>query len=442
MSQTSTPIARWAFFFLMVHIAIHFTQPQNRFLFFYPFKIAQLSILIAMGLHLASVLTEERPLLRMGPATILGFTLMFFGLIAQYFGALQTNTGWNGYIDQLMKSALVMILLDAMATTIYRVWAVQATVLLATLWWVKAGLRLGTSGAFYGGDRIMGPGVSMVENPNGFAYMFCVVLPVYLYFYQQYPKKYFRIFFMVLIFSAIYSIFNTGSRTGMVLMISLGVFLFPKYLMKYKVALIIGAIATSMILGATGQMNIERFKTIPDSIRAFFSDEELSLERTEGADDHSAVERKLKNRDTWALIKEYPLFGVGMNPNEGEFAGRFPYATGQVHNEWLMAGRQMGFIGIGLYFSLLILIGAYGWRVKRYAEGWWPAMADLGWTLRLQALAIFVGGSFSPMPWNIFTFVLAGAASALWMNLRLEYIEQGYEPADVVASAPAVSASS
>lgn len=399
-----------------------FTQPQNRFLFLYPFRIAQLSILVSLGLHVFSCMEEGRPLLRFGPGTILAFILMGFGLLSQYMGVLMTNTEWNGYIDQLTKSAILLIMIEAMAYNVYRVWAIQAAVLFSTLWWVKAGLRLGASGATYGGDRIMGPGVSMVENPNGFAYMFCIVLCTYLYFFQQYPNKYLKGSFLLLAIAALYSIFNTGSRTGIMILVILLIFLLPKYFVQHKMALTLTSVAVVLLLGSVGAMNIERFKTIPESIRSFFSGETINLEMTEGADEHSAVERRLKNRDTWSLIKDYPVFGIGMNPDESVFAEEFPYATGQVHNSILMAGRQMGLIGMTLYGSLVALLFIKGRAIQRIAGPGWASASDLGWTFKLQAVGFAVGGNFSPMPWNTYLFILVGSATAMYINLR----EMGY----------------
>lgn len=415
--------SRLSFLFLMYYVAVGMTQPQNRFVFLHPFRIAQLAFLIAAFFHILAVMQEEKPLIRFGPATIVSLILLFWGFIAQYFGPMIAHTGWNGYLDQLVKSCIAVILLEATATNIYRVWAVMGTILLSTLWWMKAGLRLGTAGATYAGDRIMGPAVSMVENPNGYAFFTCVTIVVYLYFYQQYTNKYLKIGFLAMAIASIWIVFNTGSRTGMVMLVAMAFFLFPKYGGQHKIALLVTVALIPTILGTVGAMNMERFRTIPDSIRAFISGEELSLDQTVGADDHSAVERKLKNRDTWALIKDYPILGAGMNPSNSEMASRgYGFATGQVHNELLMAGRQMGFLGMGLYLAMLGITFQRGWKVQNYARKWWPAMADLGWSFKMMAAIILVGGQFNPMPWNTYTMVLMGAASALWMNLQNGWI--------------------
>jgi hypothetical protein len=416
----SIMFSRLAFLFLLFYVAVGMTQPHNRFLFLYPFKLAQLCFILGAGFHLLSVMNEEKPLIRLGPATILCLILMPWGLIAQYYGPLVTDTSWNGMIDQIIKSGLAVILLEATALNIYRIWAVYATILISTLWWLKAGMRLGAAGATISGDRIMGPAVSMVENPNAYAYFTCVTILVYLYFYQQHPKKLFRYAFLGMALVSVWIVLQTGSRSGFLVLIAAGLFVLPKYGGKYKVALLVAAVASPLLLGTVGAMNIERFKTIPDSIRSFLSGEQLNLDQAaaEGADAHSAVERKLKNRDTWRVIRRYPIIGTGMKANDGLYADDETYARGMVHNELLQAGRQMGFPGMAMYLAMITILFNRGLKVERYARGWWPAMADLGWTMKLQAMIIFVGGQFNVLPWNTYTMVLMASASALWMNLQ------------------------
>ena len=427
--------SRLAFLFVLYYVAVAMTQPQNRFLFLHPFQPAQLAFLVACGFHFLAVTQEGRPVVRWGPATKFAFVLLFMGLLSQYFNPLASSTAWNGFIDQLVKGALAVILLEATATNIYRVWAVQGTILLTTLWWIKAGLRLGHAGAIYAGDRIMGPAVSMVENPNAYAYFTCVTICVYLYFFQQYHNKYLKGGFLAMAVASVWIVFNTGSRTGMVLLFFLALFLLPKYGTQHKTALIVIALATPLLFGTIGAMNVERFRTIPDSARAFFRGEVGRDLRGLDADAHSAAERSLKNQDTWRLIKRYPLMGAGMLPDNSLFTGPYTFAYGQVHNEFLMAGRQMGFPGLALYITMLFILFQRGLKVQLYAKGWWPAMSDLGWTFKLQALVIAVGGFFNPLPWNTYTMVLVASASALWLNLQEGRIYPEAVPGEGLATA-------
>lgn len=420
----------WAFRFLLWYICVLLVQPQNRFTFLWPLRIANLSFLIATGLHILSCLEAQKPLLRLGPATLMAFALLFFATLSQHFGVYQISPAWNPYLDIIVKNSLLLIMVEVMVTSIQRVWAVQITSLFCTLWWIKGGLRLSAMGATYSGDRLMGAAVSLIENPNGFAYMMCVFLPIYLYAYQQAPKKWIQWFFLACALSAIWIVFETGSRTGMVTLVFLGIFLLPHYARRRWKTLILTAVVVIMIYPFTGERNKARFRTIPQSAASFlgFGKKEDAY-RPPTQDEQSAEERQAKNRDTWALIKEHLFFGVGVNPDASKYTDRFPMASGQVHCEILMAGRQMGIIGMGLYSGFIILIFIQGWRIRKQAVGW-PALRDLGWTFQLQAVAFAVGGSFSPGPWNPVMMILAGLSSAM---IRLVHEER----VDLLASTTA-----
>ncbi len=409
----------WAFRFLLFYIGVLCVQPQNRFTFMYPLHIADLCIMAAVGLHFISATQEGKPFIRPGPATITAFLLMFFSLASLYMGPWQTSSAWNSNIDLIFKNCLVLILVEAMAFTVQRVWAVQACLMLSTLWWVKGGLRLIASGSTYAGDRIQGPAVSMIENPNGFAYLMTVMIPLYLYFFQKSTNKYLRYGFLVLVLASVYIVLQTGSRTGLLALITVGLFLLPKYGAQHKVALVVGGAAIFFIFATTSESNMNRFRSIPESIRNFVAGVDASADTGQmDQDAQSAWERRMKNKHTWQLILDFPLFGVGVSASDELVFEKYPYAAGQVHNEILYAGRQMGFIGIGLYLSLMYCIFSGGRRVQRATASWWSSAADLGWTFKMQALVFMVGGFFSPIPWNPIYLVLAGSASALVLNLR------------------------
>lgn len=409
----------WAFRFVLWYLCILLVQPQNRFPVLWPFRIALLSMVIAMGLHVLSAMQEHRPLIRMGPATVTALLLMFFSFVSNQFGAFQPNSSWNANIDIIFKNAICLILIEAMATTVERVWAVFGTILMATLWWVKGGLRLSASGAFYAGDRIMGPAVSLIENPNGFAFMMALMIPVYLYFYQNSHFKVLKWGSLFCALSAIFITLQTGSRTGLLCLGAAGMFLLPKYGAKYKGTLITMAVASFFFFGSIGAMNMERYKTIVPSIMQFLGWVESDKSPDEMTqDEHSAWERSMKNKHSFGLIMRYPVFGVGVNRSNDRIPDEFHFARGQVHNNWLYIGVQMGLIGMGMYASFMYCIFAFGGRIQRQFKSNWPALSDLGWTIRLMGVIFLVGGFFSPIGWNPLFMMIAGATSALWLNVQ------------------------
>lgn len=413
----------WAFRFLLWYICVLLVQPQNRFTFLWPLHIADLSFILACCLHVVACVQSNRPIIRPGSATILAGLLVFFTILSLHFGKYQTSSAWNSWIDVTVKNTLLLIMVESMAISVERVWAVQITTLFCTLWWVKGGLRLSAMGATWSGDRIGGLAVSLIDNPNGFAYMMCIFLPVYLYAFQQSKRKWVKLFFLACALAAIRIVFDTGSRTGLLTLIALGAFMLPHYARRHFVALAAIAATLILIFPMTGEKNRQRFATIPQSIVSFFGGEEKERLGAPTQDELSAIERRDKNRDTWALIKENPLFGVGVSSDSTFYKDRFPMAVGQVHCEILMAGKQMGLIGMGLYVGFLAMILYKGRQVRQMA-GHWPAARDLGWTLQMQAVAIIVGGAFSPGVWNAPMMMIAGSVSALAGILKREQADK------------------
>ena len=269
----------------------------------------------------------------------------------------------------------------------------------------------------------MGAAVSLIENPNGFAYMMCVFLPIYLYAFQQAPKKWIKMFFLACALASIYIIFQTGSRTGLVTLIVMSFFLVPYYGKNHFKGLLTIAVAIFFLYPLSGEGNMKRFRTIPESAMNFFSGSKKETKHISQMtqDEQSAKERQLKNRETWGIIRENLFFGVGINPTDfTAYVDRFPFACeGQVHCEILMAGRQMGLIGMGMYAGFIAII-FFGGSYCRKNMPDWPAARDLGWTFQMQAVALAVGGSFSPMPWHAPMMILAASASALMRIVKRE----------------------
>lgn len=408
-------MSRWSFRFLLFFIVILFTQPQNRFPFLHPWRIANLMAILTIVTHILACAQEGKPFLRFGPATVLGLILMAMGLASLHIGPYQASHAWNPNIDSLMKHAVIMILVEAKAHSVARVWAVLTTITVSTLWWIKGGLRLGGAGVIYAGGRIMGPAVSMIENPNGFAYLMTATIPLYLYFFHCAANKYVRGFALFLALASTYIVFNTGSRSGLLCLIMCGIMVLPKLLKGHKTATLLGLLAIGAIWSQVDPKNVERFRSIGHHIAAHFSrQEEVQKHRHQMTqDEHSAWERKMKNRDTWRFVKDHPLLGAGINPDQNLYVEKYPHTWGQVHNEMLMAGTQFGFPGIMLYLSFLGFLLFQGlWLFKSF-RGWWPDVSDLGYMFVAQAAIIFIGGMFATWPWHPYGMILCGAASAL-----------------------------
>ena len=264
----------WAFRFLLWYIAIMIVQPQHRFGFLFPYRIANLTMILATALHVAACLTQHKPVLRFGPATRLALVLITFGLLSQYTGAFMTDTSWNSFIDMLVKNAYTLILIEAMAWSVERVWAVFTTVGISSLWWIKGGLRLSAGNVTWGpGDRIMGPAAGLVQDPNFFAYMMGVLVPLYFYYYRNGHKAYIRWSALAVAVFAIFISLRTGSRSGLIQLFVLGLVVLPYLVREQKKALLTAFLGLFLLLPFVGEKNIERFQKIPRSIGAYWRNE-------------------------------------------------------------------------------------------------------------------------------------------------------------------------
>jgi hypothetical protein len=172
-----------------------------------------------------------------------------------------------------------------------------------------------------------------------------------------------------------------------------------------------------LIMSLISPGNIRRFKTIPESIISAITGDIKTSDRL-NQDQESAQTRHLKNLGTWRLIKDHPIMGAGINPDQSLYIEKYPYVAGQVHCEILMAGRQMGLPGMAVYAAFLYLIVSRGWLMFRRFRTEWPDVSMLGWCLCVQGLLIVVGGAFAPLPWNPVTLALVAVATAAWADLR------------------------
>lgn len=406
------PVSTWAFRCLLWYVCIMFVQPQNRFPVLWPLHIAEVSFYCAAILHVLACLRTRSPMIKWGGATLLGVVLLGWACLCNMVGPYQSGWLWNKWLDMLVKAVALMIMLEAMCDTRERCWAATITMLFCSIYWLKAGIRLAAVGATYSGDRLMGAAIGLIENPNSMAYMLCLMLPLYLYAFQAAEKKVERGLFLAGAVADVFIVLKTGSRTGLVTLLVMSIWILRKYARHHRWGLLGAALAFFFLLPLTGEKNVRRFKTIPQSALSFLGLGEDRGDRPMNQDELSAEERSAKNRDTWKLIKANPLTGVGFHANASLYLPYFPMAKREVHCEVLKVGTHMGLPGMGMYLGVIALIWVNGGRIRKRYSGW-KGMSELGWAYQLQAVGILVGGSFCPLPWHGPMMVLAASSSAL-----------------------------
>ncbi|MFT5125559.1 MAG: hypothetical protein ACI9TH_001085 [Kiritimatiellia bacterium] len=418
---------KWSFRFVLWYILVLLTQPHFRFPFLIPFHLGDIAIAGGVGLHVINCMENSRPFFFFGPATKLALILMLTGLASHYFNPHQLDTAWNVDIDGIVKVCVVVILLEAQTDTIYKAVAIMATTVVGTLWWIKGGVRLASAGMTWGsGDRLMGANVSIIKNPNDFAYLMVFMIPAYFYFFRICKNRYLRLFFLGCMGSAAYIALETGSRTGFLALATAMALIAPVMWKFYKTTLVGAAIAGILMFSVISGGNIERFKSIKESILVIFKQQDTYSEDVSQVDAESAESRVIKARAAWSVIIDYPLMGVGTNPKPRLFEGR-ENAGGMVHNEILMAGRHMGLPGMAIYLFAVFMPMVIGLRIHKMAKDYWPEIAALGLTVFTQACIVVVGGMFSPSLFHFPHMLMMTVSAGAYVHLKkLMAMNPGY----------------
>ena len=400
--------------FSLWYIAVYLVQPQHRFHFLIPWHLGDITFLTALVCFLIAVASEDQPPIVWGPATKFCVTLLVMAFISNTLGAFQISAGWNPALDVIVKNCAVIIMMEAIiGTNPNRLAAVLLSVCAATLWWFKAGLRGVQAGGGFVGARIMGPNVGLVQGPNEFGIFASVMIPILLGISMFCTgHKWIRRGTALLSGLAFMVVLQTGSRSGLLCLIAMGPFMIPFLGGKkafFPLLIMVGfAVFAFMHID---EANMERFRTIPQAFSDTISGKPKKDYADMNIDEKSAEDRRRKNVDTWKLIKDYPILGAGINPNRADYPDKYAYARGTVHNELLMAGQQMGFLGMALLLSIWGYIGFTGFRVFVSAKKTWPALAILGWSLSVSGIALAVGGFFNTFVWNIIALLVLLTAS-------------------------------
>ena len=423
----------WALRFVLFFILVLITQPHFRFNQLMVFRLGNLTFGCAFIFHIINCMGSGRPLIRLGAATKLSLVLLAFVMVTHYFNPHQWNHRPNALYDSLWKVCVVAIILEAQMDNIYKSAAVLGTLAVGTLWWLKGGVRLAQAGATWGsGDRLMGANVSIIQNPNDFAYQLIFIIPVYFFFFNIIKNKYVKWPMLGLVFVAIFIALETGSRTGFLAFGMLTLVMLPRLVREYKGALILGTAAFAMMwVMIVSEGNRDRLGGVVDAMAIGLGLKEESSTNVVKADAESAGSRRIKAKAAMDTILKYPLLGLGTNPDPGKYTD--PNAGGMVHCEILMAGRTMGLPGMAIYLLSIIIPIRLGNQVYRRAKVYWPEVSEIGYAVRNQMVVVILGGAFSPSLFHfphMMCFVVVASSHKLLMD-RIR--EDGLNPATIEA---------
>jgi O-antigen ligase len=310
---------------------------------------------------------------------------------------------------------------------------------------VSAGIGLGMAGAFpfFAGGAILGDrlvvnateGGSMAD-PNFFGLFLVTGTPLLVYSFYRLPKLA-KLIPLGLLPLVLFSFIRTGSRSGMLALVGVVVFVFLRVPGRQKAKILILASATlAGLLALTPSNILLRYTSIVESDAALSraqTQEELDeLSRAGG----SAEGRKHLMRQAIRLTFLNPLFGVGATMfSEAEEAyamhvqGMERGTRHTTHNTFLQASAELGIPGFILFTGIVTIIFRNHSRVRQWCEknrGVAEASPIRALALGVQAALValyvemmFLSFLYAGFAWLILALALASGEAARQELTRL-----------------------
>jgi probable O-glycosylation ligase (exosortase A-associated) len=293
---------------------------------------------------------------------------------------------------------------------------------------VKGGLFTLLTGS---GSHVLGPeGTGLADN-NYLALALCLTLPLMNYLQLQANHRLVRLALLLSMVTTAFAVLGTYSRGGFIGLGVMAGYLWWKS--PRRLALAIGALAVILpaylIMPATW---FERMDTLKDaSSQATFQT------------------RYDAWKVGWNIAVRRPLIGGGFNASQDSDVYRdFSYGksyyldpesgeTGghAAHSIYFEVLGDHGFIGFGVYFSMLLSTLAMLRRVRKSARAI-PALAwvaELATMIQVSFLAFCVAGAALSMAYYDFVFLFIGITLTLDRMVR-EFRENRGEPAQSAAA--------
>lgn len=186
-------------------------------------------------------------------------------------------------------------------------------------------------------DRLAGA-PSDVINPNGLAYVVITVLPFLICFYRV--NVYFKMLTVLIVPPAFYVLILTGSRSGFLAILFMGLYLFYKSPKKIYYVII----STIICLLSVGLLNVAQL----DRYRSIFDSDAKNAATAEGRLEGWSKDFKVGLRR--------PIFGHGLGTSLEANANFGSYAKPS-HNLYTEIFQELGIVGVFIFIRYL-------WAIK------------------------------------------------------------------------------
>jgi O-antigen ligase len=317
---------------------------------------------------------------------------------------------------------------------------------------VSAGLGLGLAGAypFFAGGSILGDrmivhttdGGSMGD-PNFFALFLVVGVPLVVYAFYRMNKPY-KLVPLTLLPLVLYFFVRTGSRSGMIALVAMAIFIFLQVPGKQKVKMLMVAGGGMAILLSLAPSNILlRYTSMVQSegaaSRAQTQEELDELSRAGG----STEGRKHLVRQGILLTLANPIFGVGAGmfaTAEQDYAiqvqGMDRGSRHTSHNSFIEASAETGLPGFFLFLTVVYMLFRNLGRIRKWCrtnyhpEGVQISNAALAMQASLVALYVemcFLSLLYAGFVWLILALAVGVAEGALHELTRPQTLPVGVQ---------------
>ena len=404
-------VAFWALMYFVFSLLI---APQTMVPGLDALRLAAVSVVIAVIAHVAKALRDRQSVLGDHPALTWAAVLGCWALVTVPFSV------WPGgtvalLFDLYFKSLVIFWLLGAIIDTRARLQQFATWLTLLTVPISVTGILNFVNGVYIPGGndsapRIMGYDAPLTANPNDFALVLCMMLPLAgaLAVAETRPLR--RLVFATIALLDVVAVVITFSRTGFLTLATLAVALLFRLSARRAVPWLLALVGLALaLLPFLPAGYLEHMGTITA----------IDTDAT-----GSAQHRWSDSLAAASLVLANPILGAGagmsvlaLNDARGE-------TWTQVHNVYLEYATDLGLPGLIFFIMLLatcLRVVAKVVRETSHADG----ARDLRCVavgVQLMLIAFVVAGFFHPVAYHFHFYYAGGLAAALavvWENERV-----------------------
>jgi probable O-glycosylation ligase (exosortase A-associated) len=390
-----------------------------------------LNLILALATLVMVVFTRDKKKLPPGVTTTLWIAFVVLMTITSLFSLVPSHSWeiWNRVVKVMLLGFLVPVLMSTQRRIHALIWVI---VMCLGYFGIKGGIFTLMTGS---GGHVVGPPDSQLIDNNNLALALCMSLPLMNYLRLQTGRTLIRNGLLAAMIATTFGALGTFSRGGMIGLSVMAGYLWWRSPRKVSLALGILAVVIPAYLFMPASW-YDRVGTLKDA-----SSQTTFLTRWDAwkVNFNIAAARPLTGggfaaSENAGVYREYS-YGQSfyLDPRTGQTGGH------AAHSVYMQVLGDHGFLGSGLYFSLLLSTLFLLRRVRKAT----PAIPELSWAkdlvtmIQVSFLAFFVSGIALSMAYYDLVFLFVGIALALDVIVT-EYKKNPAEAGiPVAAAAPA-----